>query len=163
MNPNFEHKICEPGALAARAAALPRPRVMTNGVFDLLHRGHVSYLAQARALGASLLVAVNSDESVRRLGKGPERPLNSCVDRLVLLAALESTSLLSWFDEDDAARLVLLIRPEVYVKGGDYRVEHTAEGRAALASGAQIRALGLVQGYSTSEMMRRLRHDNARS
>ena len=162
MIPDFEHKLCEPCALPARAAALPRPLVMTNGVFDLLHRGHVSYLAQARALGASLVVAVNSDDSVRRLSKGRGRPLNSCEDRMVVLAALSSTSLLTWFDDNDASRLVALIRPDVYVKGGDYALGLTAEGRVARRLGARLRALRFVQGYSTSEIIRRIvRHETA--
>src|SRR5215218_3662656 len=96
----FESKICTRAALAARVAALPKPVVLTNGVFDILHRGHVTYLAQARALGASLVVAANTDASVKRLGKGDDRPLNTLDDRLAVLAALESVSLVVEFDED---------------------------------------------------------------
>ena len=84
---SFEHKLCAQQEFAARAARLPRPLVFTNGVFDLLHRGHVTYLAQARALGASLAVGVNSDNSVKRLGKGEDRPLNTLADRMAVLAA----------------------------------------------------------------------------
>src|SRR3982750_4435569 len=98
----FEQKICTRAELAERVAGLPKPVVLTNGVFDILHRGHVTYLAQARALGASLVVAVNTDASVKRLGKGDDRPLNSCEDRMALLAALESVSLVVPFDEDTA-------------------------------------------------------------
>src|SRR4051812_27563219 len=115
--PAFEGKICESGELPARLAALPRPLVFTNGVFDLLHRGHVTYLAQARALGASLLVALNGDASARRLGKGEERPLNALADRSAVIAALEAVTLVTSFDEDTPLELILLVRPDVLVKG----------------------------------------------
>src|SRR5512145_425702 len=118
--PAFETKIVAPGDLAARVAALPRPLVFTNGCFDILHRGHVTYLAQARALGASLVVAANTDASVKRLGKGDDRPLNTCADRMAVLAALEAVSLVVDFDEDTALEVVQEARPEIYAKGGDY-------------------------------------------
>ena len=104
--PDFETKLCSREELQARAAALPKPVVVTNGVFDILHRGHVTYLAQARDLGASLVVAVNTDASVKRLGKGDDRPLNSCEDRMAVLAALESVSLVVPFSEDSALEVV---------------------------------------------------------
>src|SRR5512141_3215599 len=100
LMPNFEKKICSRDDLKARVAQLAKPVVVTNGVFDILHRGHVTYLAQARALGASLVVAVNTDASVKRLGKGADRPLNTCADRMAVLAALESVALVVPFDED---------------------------------------------------------------
>src|SRR5271157_878883 len=102
----FENKICGRFDLAARVAQLPKPVVLTNGVFDILHRGHVTYLAQARALGASLVVAVNTDASVKRLGKGEGRPLNECADRMAVLAGLEAVSLVVAFDEDTALEVV---------------------------------------------------------
>src|SRR5205809_154070 len=117
VKPSFESKICASAELQARVAALPRPVVLTNGVFDILHRGHVTYLAQARALGASLVVAVNTDASVRRLGKGDERPLNACADRMAVLAALEAVSLVVPFDQDTALEVVLQARPGIYAKG----------------------------------------------
>ena len=153
----FEQKLCPPDALAERAASLPRPLVMTNGVFDLLHRGHVSYLAQARELGAALLVAVNSDASARRLRKGPGRPLNTCEDRMALLAALESTSLITCFHEDTAEQVLALVRPEVYVKGADYNLQSTVEGRLARLSGTQVRSLDIVHARSTSAIIHRIR------
>src|SRR5512144_3453383 len=116
----FEAKLCEPAQLAHRIAALARPLVFTNGVFDILHRGHVTYLAQARTLGASLVVAVNSDASVRSLGKGNDRPLNTAIDRAALLAALECVALVTIFDEPVPLKPLEIVRPEVYVKGGDY-------------------------------------------
>ena len=99
---------------------MPRPLVFTNGVFDILHRGHVSYLDQAAVLGASLVVGVNTDESVRRLHKGPERPLNDTADRLAVLAALGSVSLVIPFAEDTPEELIRAVRPDVLVKGGDW-------------------------------------------
>ncbi len=121
--PGFEAKICAPAELPARLAALPRPLVFTNGCFDILHRGHVTYLAQARALGASLLVAVNTDASVRRLGKGQDRPINSQGDRMAVLAALECVSLVTWFDDDTPIARILESQPDILVKGGDWPVE----------------------------------------
>nr|GEU28650.1 HTH-type transcriptional regulator PtxR, putative [Tanacetum cinerariifolium] len=134
--PDFEHKICTRDQLAARVAALPKPVVLTNGVFDILHRGHVTYLAQARALGASLVVAANTDASVKRLGKGDDRPLNNCDDRMALLAALESVSLVVDFDEDTALAVVQQARPDIYAKGGDYQMDAIPEVGAGAVRGA---------------------------
>jgi rfaE bifunctional protein nucleotidyltransferase chain/domain len=114
--PAFEAKLCPPGGLAARLAGLSRPLVFTNGCFDILHRGHVTYLAQARALGASLVVGVNTDASVRRLGKGVDRPVNALEDRMAVLAALESVSLVTWFDEDTPLELIRTVQPDVLAK-----------------------------------------------
>src|SRR4030066_2500647 len=118
LPPAFERKLCQPGELAARVAALPRPLVFTNGCFDVLHRGHVTYLAQARALGAALVIGVNSDASVKRLGKDGDRPVNPLPDRMAVLAALESASLVVPFDEDTPLKLIPACRPHVLVKGG---------------------------------------------
>src|SRR6185369_12833969 len=139
--PKFEDKMCTRTELAARVAALPKPVVMTNGVFDILHRGHVTYLAQARELGASLVVAANTDASVKRLGKGDDRPLNSCDDRMALLAALESVSLVVPFDEDTALEAVLQAKPEIYATGGDYDMTAIPEGQAVLAYGGKAVAI----------------------
>lgn len=157
-SPSFELKLCARADLAAHAAALPRPVVLTNGVFDVLHRGHVTYLAQARALGASLIVAVNTDASVRRLGKGDDRPINLCEDRMAVLAALASVDLVVAFDEDTAREVVMQARPDLYIKGGDYRVEDTPEGQAALGYGAQVRAIEFVHDRSTTALLKRIRH-----
>jgi D-glycero-beta-D-manno-heptose 1-phosphate adenylyltransferase len=129
MAPSFLDKLAPRNEAAQRVAALPRPVVFTNGVFDVLHRGHVTYLAQARALGASLVVALNTDASARRLGKGPDRPLNNEQDRAALLAALESVSLVTWFDEDTPLALVRELQPAVLVKGGDYDMGRLEEAR----------------------------------
>lgn len=152
---SFEHKICPPSELSRCIAALPRPLVMTNGVFDVLHRGHVTCLAQARAMGASLVVAVNSDASVRCLNKGPGRPLNSCHDRMALLAALASTSLITEFDTPTALPLVAMIRPDIYAKGADYPVEKTPEGRAVLRQGGHAVAIPFLHYTSTSSLIAR--------
>ena len=150
--PDFENKLCAPAALAERIRGLPRPLVMTNGVFDLLHRGHVTCLAQARALGASLLVAVNDDASARRLHKGSGRPFNRCEDRMALLAALASTDLVTCFDGDDALAIVEAVRPDIYVKGSDYDIATTREGQAVLARGGIAAALPFVHYTSSSQL-----------
>lgn len=149
----FHEKICSRAALAQRLASLPRPLVFTNGVFDVLHRGHVMYLAQARALGASLLVALNTDASARRLGKGPDRPLNNEADRAVVMAALASTSLVTWFDEDTPLELITQIKPDILVKGGDYDMSKLAETRVVEAYGGRALALPFVDGYSTTTLL----------
>jgi rfaE bifunctional protein nucleotidyltransferase chain/domain len=155
--PEFETKICSRNDLAARVAALPKPVVVTNGVFDILHRGHVTYLAQARALGASLVVAINTDASVKRLGKGDDRPLNGCDDRMAVLAALESVSLVVPFSEDSALEVVRETRPEIYVKGGDYDMAAIPEGQAVLAYGGQAVAIDFAHDRSTSKLLSKVR------
>ncbi len=150
-------KICSRANVLARVAQLPRPLVFTNGVFDVLHRGHVMYLAQARALGASLLVALNTDASARRLGKGPDRPLNSETDRAFVMAALASTSLVTWFDEDTPLELIADIQPDILVKGGDYDMAKLAETRVVESYGGRALALPFVDGYSTTALVRKIR------
>jgi D-glycero-beta-D-manno-heptose 1-phosphate adenylyltransferase len=155
--PEFLAKIV-PRAQAARAAqGLPQPVVFTNGVFDVLHRGHVVYLAQARQLGASLVVALNTDASARRLGKGPDRPLNNEHDRAAVIAALQSVSLVTWFEEDTPLQLIDELRPALLVKGGDYDMRKLAETALVESYGGQARAIPFVQGYSTTELVRRIR------
>ncbi|MGH8691953.1 MAG: adenylyltransferase/cytidyltransferase family protein, partial [Burkholderiales bacterium] len=121
--PGFEAKIHDPAALERWIAGLARPLVFTNGVFDLLHRGHVTYLSRARALGAALLVALNSDASARKLGKGADRPLNALADRMAVLAALECVDAVTWFDDDTPERLIAACRPQVLAKGGDWPID----------------------------------------
>ena len=152
-------KICPGATLAARLANLPRPLVFTNGVFDVLHRGHVLYLAQARALGASLLVALNTDASARRLCKGPDRPLNNEADRAVVMAALASTSLVTWFDEDTPLELIRRIRPDILVKGGDYDMNKLAETHVVQSYGGRALALPFVDGYSTTALLKKARQE----
>lgn len=155
--PDFETKLCSREELQARAAALPTPVVVTNGVFDILHRGHVTYLAQARALGASLVVAINTDASVKRLGKGDDRPLNSCEDRMAVLAALESVSLVVPFSEDSALEVVQEIQPGIYAKGGDYDMTAIPEGKAVLAYGGQAVAIDFEHDRSTTKLLSKVR------
>jgi rfaE bifunctional protein nucleotidyltransferase chain/domain len=155
--PEFENKICTREQLQQRVAALPKPVVLTNGVFDILHRGHVTYLAQARALGGSLVVAANTDASVKRLGKGDDRPLNTCADRMALLAALESVSLVVDFDEDTALEVVEQARPEIYAKGGDYDMTAIPEGKAVLAYGGRAIAIDFEHDRSTSKLLDKVR------
>jgi rfaE bifunctional protein nucleotidyltransferase chain/domain len=133
------------------------PVVFTNGVFDVLHRGHAAYLAQARSLGGSLLVAINSDASARRLGKGPDRPLNHEADRAALIAALESVSLVTWFDEDTPLELITALRPDVLVKGGDYDMSKLAETQVVLSYGGRAQAIPFVAGYSTTALVQKIR------
>lgn len=156
--PNFEKKICSRAALAARISQLPKPVVLTNGVFDILHRGHVTYLAQARALGASLVVAVNTDASVKRLGKGDDRPLNNCEDRMALVAALESVNLVVPFDEDTALQVVQQARPDIYAKGGDYDMSSIPEGRAVAAYGGRAVAIDFEHDRSTTKLLSKVRN-----
>ncbi len=154
---DFLDKIAEADGLDARIAALPRPLVFTNGVFDILHRGHVCYLAAARALGASLVVGLNSDASVRLLGKGPDRPLNPQDDRAAVLAALESVSLVTPFDERMPLALIERVRPDIYVKGGDYDVAALAETALVQRWGGRAVAIPFVEGRSTTALVRRIR------
>ena len=154
---SFLDKLCAPAELAARVARLARPVVFTNGVFDILHRGHVSCLAQARALGASLVVGLNSDASARSLGKGPGRPLNAEADRACVLAALESVSLVVLFDEATSVELLQRVQPQLYVKGGDYDIETLEETRWVRSWGGDARALAFDDGYSTTALVRRIR------
>lgn len=155
--PPFLQKICLRTELPVRIARLPRPLVVTNGVFDILHRGHVTYLAQAKALGASLIVAVNTDASVRRLGKGDDRPINICEDRMTVLAALEAVDLVVSFEEDTALEIVQEIMPEMYAKGGDYDVTLIPEGMAVIARGGQAVAIPFEHERSTTAMLSRIR------
>jgi D-glycero-beta-D-manno-heptose 1-phosphate adenylyltransferase len=155
--PDFLSKIAPREAALARVQALARPLVFTNGVFDVLHRGHASYLAAARAQGASLVVALNTDASARRLGKGPDRPLNNEQDRAALIAALESVSLVTWFDEDTPLELITALQPDLLVKGGDYDMDTLAETAVVKAYGGKAMAIPFVDGYSTTALVKKIR------
>jgi D-glycero-beta-D-manno-heptose 1-phosphate adenylyltransferase len=153
----FEAKICAPADLPARIAALPRPLVFTNGCFDILHRGHVTYLAQARALGASLVVALNSDASVKRQGKGDDRPINRLEDRMVLMAALECVSLVTWFDEDTPIARILDTRPNILVKGGDWPVERIVGAPEVMGWGGSVHSIPFIHQRSTTALLEKIR------
>ena len=157
MKASFESKICVPADFAPRAAMLPRPLVFTNGVFDILHRGHVTYLDEARRLGRSLAVALNSDASVRRLGKGGDRPINVLEDRLAVLAALESVALVTWFEEDTPLARIVECRPDHLVKGGDWAVDRIVGAAETLGWGGQVHSIPFRHDRSTTRLLERIR------
>jgi len=155
--PAFETKIVAPVDLAARIAQLPRPLVFTNGCFDILHRGHVTLLGQARALGQSMLVALNSDASVKRLGKGDDRPVNTLADRLAVIAALECVTLVTWFDEDTPLERILESRPQVLVKGGDWPVDKIVGHREVADWGGATVSIPFIHQKSTTALLDKIR------
>ena len=155
--PAFERKIRPPESLAQGIAGATRPLVFTNGVFDILHRGHAAYLAQARSLGAALVVALNSDASVRRLGKGADRPLNKLADRLAVIAALDSVDFVTWFEEDTPLALIESVRPDVLVKGGDWPVERIVGAGEVLARGGRVLSIAFEHERSTTALLQRIR------
>lgn len=155
--PEFERKIVAPERLSERLRTLPRPLVFTNGCFDILHRGHVTYLAQARQLGASLLVAVNTDASVRRLGKGADRPINNQQDRMSVLAALAAVDLVTWFDADTPHELILAAHPDILVKGGDWPVSGIVGAREVLDWGGQVHSIPFQHTRSTTAIVNKIR------
>ena len=153
----FESKVVEPATFVQRAKALARPLVFTNGVFDILHRGHVTYLAQARALGESLVVALNSDASARRLGKGDDRPINALADRMAVVAALESVALVTWFDEDTPLQRILACRPDHLVKGGDWTPDRIVGAREVQSWGGQVHSIAFQHDRSTTKLLTKIR------
>lgn len=157
MAVSFEQKIVAPADLAPAVGKLPRPLVFTNGVFDILHRGHVTYLAEARALGASLIVALNDDDSVRRLAKGPDRPINPLPDRLAVMAALESVAMVTWFGDDTPLQLIRLCRPDVLVKGGDWPVHAIVGASDVLGWGGRVESIDFAHQRSTTSLLQKIR------
>lgn len=155
--PAFEAKICPPEQLAERAVRLARPLVFTNGCFDILHRGHVTYLAQARALGAALVVALNTDASVKRLGKGDDRPVNRLEDRLAVMAALGCVDLVTWFDEDTPLERILEARPEVLVKGGDWAPDRIVGATEVRSWGGSVHSIPFLHEKSTTALLTKIR------
>jgi rfaE bifunctional protein nucleotidyltransferase chain/domain len=158
LTPAESKIVSDPRELGAALKRLARPIVFTNGCFDILHRGHVTYLEQARALGASLLVGVNSDASVRRLEKDAQRPINPLEDRVAVLAALESVSLVVPFDEDTPLELIKQVRPDHLVKGGDWAVDKIVGHDVVRAYGGQTHSMPFRFNRSTTDLLRRLRH-----
>ena len=155
--PHFLSKVVAREDIRQRVNDLPRPVVFTNGVFDVLHCGHVTYLAEARALGASLVVALNTDASVKRLGKGDDRPLNNQSDRAAVVAAIESVSLVTWFEEDTPLSIITELKPDTLVKGGDYNMRALAETAAVESYGGTAVAIAFVKGYSTTALVQKIR------
>ncbi|MDE3020942.1 MAG: D-glycero-beta-D-manno-heptose 1-phosphate adenylyltransferase [Pseudomonadota bacterium] len=150
---SFEHKIFSPNNLRQ----LPRPLVFTNGCFDILHRGHVTYLAQAKNIGVALIVAVNSDASIKRLNKGTDRPINKLEDRLSMLAALESVDAVTWFDSDTPLDLILKFRPDFLVKGGDWQPEQIVGAKEVISWGGQVHSIPFLFDRSTTSILARIR------
>jgi len=136
---------------------LARPLVFTNGVFDILHRGHVTYLAEARALGVALVLALNSDASAKRLGKGGDRPVNTLEDRMAVVAALESVALVTWFDEDTPIGRILECRPDRLVKGGDWPAERIVGAPQVESWGGSVHSIPFRHERSTTSLIARIR------
>lgn len=155
--PSFEAKICPPDQLATRIGSLARPLVFTNGCFDILHRGHVTYLAQARALGTAMIVALNSDASVKRLGKGDERPVNKLEDRLAVMASLACVDMVTWFDEDTPLQRILEIRPDILVKGGDWAPERIVGASEVKEWGGSVHSIPFIHEKSTTALLEKIR------
>lgn len=156
-SPLFEQKILTPACLPQALMELPRPLVFTNGCFDILHRGHVTYLAQAKALGASMIVGVNSDASVKRLGKGQNRPINPESQRIAVLAALESVDVVVGFKEDTPLSLILLAQPDILVKGGDWPLDKIVGYQEVLSRGGSVHAIPFLFETSTTQMVEKIR------
>ena len=158
--PSFESKIIAPHQIASQLARIKhkRPLVFTNGCFDLLHRGHVTYLAQARALGAGLIVALNSDASVKRQGKGADRPLNTQENRMAVIASLESVDFVTYFEEDTPYQLIMQIQPDVLVKGGDWSIANIVGSPEVLAAGGKVHSIPFLFATSTTQLVRQIRH-----
>lgn len=156
-HPDFEQKIIASQQLAEKISQLPRPIVFTNGCFDILHSGHVSYLAQAKALGATLILALNTDDSVRRQGKGEDRPINTLAQRATVAAALQSVDWVTWFDEDTPANLIELIQPDILVKGGDWSIHQIVGANETLARGGSVHSIPFLHHTSTTATLAKIR------
>jgi len=158
-SPSFENKIVAPQQIHTYLPLLKAhaPLVFTNGCFDLLHRGHVTYLAQAKALGATLIVALNSDDSVKRQGKGKDRPLNTLADRLAVIASLESVNWVTFFEEDTPLNLILEIQPDILVKGGDWEIAKIVGSDEVLARGGQVHSIPFAHATSTTKLVSQIR------
>lgn len=149
-------KIKSPAALRRALARRGRKRaVFTNGCFDILHPGHVRYLESARAQGDLLVVALNADASVRRL-KGPTRPVNPLEDRLEVMAGLECVDHVTWFGDDTPLSLILQLRPNVLVKGGDWKIQDIVGGKEVLSWGGKVKSLRYIKGKSTTQVLRKI-------
>ncbi|QCP48055.1 D-glycero-beta-D-manno-heptose 1-phosphate adenylyltransferase [Trinickia violacea] len=157
MPATFERKLVTREALVQLRPTLKGPVVFTNGVFDILHRGHVTYLADAKALGACLIVGVNSDASVRMLGKGDDRPINQQDDRMALLAALESVDWVVRFDEKTPIELIEAVHPDVLVKGGDYDMDALPESVLVRGWGGKALAIPFEHERSTTALLKKVR------
>lgn len=158
--PSFENKIIDPKDLPSKLTQLKHkaPLVFTNGCFDILHRGHVTYLAQARSLGNSMIVALNTDASVKRQGKGDDRPMNRLEDRLSVMASLQDVDYVTYFDEDTPLNLILLIKPEILVKGGDWSIDKIVGSQEVLNNNGQVHSIPFLFDTSTTKLINKIRH-----
>jgi rfaE bifunctional protein nucleotidyltransferase chain/domain len=159
LSARFEGKLLSAQQAVKRIASgqWPKPLVFTNGVFDILHRGHVTYLDEAAQLGATLVVGVNSDASAKRLGKGPDRPLNTAADRAALLAALESVTAVVVFEEDTPLEIIGQLRPDIIVKGGDYEMQVLPETKLVESWGGKAVAIPFEFARSTTNLVEKIR------
>ena len=163
MIPSTSKIVHDRGQLAVRLSRLPRPYVFTNGCFDILHRGHVAYLEEAALLGPTLIVAVNSDESVRRLGKGADRPINPLEDRMAIVAALACVAIVASFDEDTPRDLIETIKPDHLVKGGDWTPDKIVGSDVVYAYGGSVHSIPFRYPRSTTELLSRIRSSHDRT
>jgi len=159
--PSFENKIIQPQVLANKLASIKArsPLVFTNGCFDILHRGHVTYLAQARALGQAMIVALNTDSSVKRQNKGSDRPINTLENRLAVIASLESVDFVTYFDEDTPLDLIMQIMPNILVKGGDWSIEQIVGSKEVIAHGGSVYSIPFLYQTSTTSIIKHIRHE----
>jgi rfaE bifunctional protein nucleotidyltransferase chain/domain len=149
-------KVKSPASLKRILAKTKKKAVFTNGCFDILHKGHVTYLEQARKQGDLLIVALNSDSSIKSI-KGPNRPINCLEDRLEVLAALESVDYVTWFETDTPLDLITLLRPKILVKGGDWKANQIVGSTEVLSWGGKVRSLAYVEGRSTTQIIAKAR------
>ncbi len=158
---NAQAKVISPDAsleqISEASSQLAKPVVFTNGCFDILHRGHTTYLEQARNIGASLIVAVNTDDSVRRQDKGSDRPINTLEDRMALLASLECVDMVVCFDEDTPLTLIKTLLPNHLVKGGDWKVDQIVGGREVIANGGEVHSIEFEFARSTTSLLKKIR------
>lgn len=156
----FEKKIISPQTLTSIGNNLIRPLVFTNGCFDILHRGHVTYLAEAKNYGQTLVVALNSDDSVKRQGKGKDRPINCLANRLAVIAALESVDYVTWFAEDTPFELINSLQPNVLIKGGDWSVEQIVGADVVLQNDGQVISIPFQYHTSTTQTIEKIKSIN---
>jgi len=152
----LKRKLLNVDELRSAASANGRPVVFTNGVFDLLHAGHVTYLEQAKTMGRSLFVGVNSDDSVKRLGKGDNRPFNKLMNRMIVLAALECVDYVVPFEHDTPIELIKIVKPDILVKGGDWKIENIIGSTEVASWGGRTSASPFEYNVSTTEIARRI-------
>ncbi len=156
--PAFENKIIKPQDLPKVLKNAPHPLVFTNGCFDIIHRGHVTYLAQAKDLGSCLIVALNTDESVKAQGKGDDRPVNTLANRMAVMASLEMVDYVTYFGSDTPLELILAIKPNILVKGGDWSIPQIVGSSEVIQSGGEVYSIPFLYDTSTTSLINKIRH-----